>query len=394
MSRIDYGAEPTPPPGFEDARNLRQQARAAGMNPNYWYAVELDSNIEPGEVHEVVFWKRSFALFRDERGELHAIENRCAHRHLKLSEGEVKGCQLICPYHGWTYDGDGRLARVPHNDFGKTLNLKLRHFPVKVRYGLVFLFPGDPELAETRRIPDIPELEGPDRWVCVPLEYTWHGHHSMIIDNVSDLTHGYLHRKWRPFYGDELVRVEETDDRVLCEYKSKIGAGRFMDIVIDRSQHAGDRYIACYDYPYHWSNIEEFVKHFLCVLPIDERTSRIFFLVYYRHFKVPFLPLEVPRRLMEPLVRFGQRYMVDPLFQEDGWAVAQEQIGWERHWNEPLAEPNPVVRAFQRLTVRKWQEHLDEASGRQAHVSTDRLRKAPSSPGTEAAASSPEASHG
>ena len=57
------GAQPSPP-GFEQAANLRQQARAAGMDPDYWYAVEEVRRVKPGTVVEVVFWKRSIALFR------------------------------------------------------------------------------------------------------------------------------------------------------------------------------------------------------------------------------------------------------------------------------------------------------------------------------------------
>jgi phenylpropionate dioxygenase-like ring-hydroxylating dioxygenase large terminal subunit len=43
------------------------------------------------------------ALFRLSDGRLGAIENRCAHRQLKLSVGQVQGCTLTCRYHGWAY---------------------------------------------------------------------------------------------------------------------------------------------------------------------------------------------------------------------------------------------------------------------------------------------------
>ena len=49
------------PPGFADATNLRQQARASGLDPNYWYVVEIERNLAVGEVKEVVFWRRSIA---------------------------------------------------------------------------------------------------------------------------------------------------------------------------------------------------------------------------------------------------------------------------------------------------------------------------------------------
>jgi len=93
-------------------------------------------------------------------------------------------------------------------------------------------------------------------------------------------------------------------------------------------------------------------------LPIDERTTRVFFLFYYRDFKVPFLPFKMPERLMTPLIKLGHQYMVRPLFDEDGWAVAREQEAFEKHWDAPLAEVNPQVMAFQRLTVRKWEEYV------------------------------------
>ncbi|MCY4428989.1 MAG: hypothetical protein OXC11_01170, partial [Rhodospirillales bacterium] len=57
-----------PPPCFEEAGTPRQQARAAGMDPNYWYAVEEVRRVKPGTVVEVVFWKHSIALFRGTDG--------------------------------------------------------------------------------------------------------------------------------------------------------------------------------------------------------------------------------------------------------------------------------------------------------------------------------------
>src|SRR5690349_3022820 len=101
-------------PDFREARNPRQKARAAGLHPDYWYAVERDSAVKPGQVVEIKFWKKSIALFRSQDGTLHALEDRCAHRQLKLSIGEVDGCNLVCAYHGWAYNGEGRVEKIPH----------------------------------------------------------------------------------------------------------------------------------------------------------------------------------------------------------------------------------------------------------------------------------------
>jgi phenylpropionate dioxygenase-like ring-hydroxylating dioxygenase large terminal subunit len=100
-------------PTFLDARNKRQKVRAAGMHPDHWFPAEYDDRVAKGEVVEVKFWGKSIALFRDTTGELHAIENRCAHRQIKLSKGEIRGCHVVCPYHGWTYDGTGGCTLIP-----------------------------------------------------------------------------------------------------------------------------------------------------------------------------------------------------------------------------------------------------------------------------------------
>ena len=352
-------AAPDAPPGFADAGNLRQQARAAGMDPNYWYPVEQVRRIKPETVIEVVFWKRSIALFRGKDGTFQAIEDRCAHRQLKLSIGDVQGCRLVCAYHGWEYGGKGRSPGVPHDPRGRSFpNLALRTYPVKVRYGLVWLFPGDPEQAEVRRIPDIPELERPGRWTCLPLCFTWSAHHSMVIDNVCDFTHAHLHRRFRPFDGATLTRCETLGDNVHLAYDTQVGCGRISGLFVDHRRLNTNRMELCYEYPYQWSNTDDAIKHWLFVLPVDERTSRVFFLFYFKSLKIPLLPVRIPRLAMNAVLRVSSRLLITPLLTQDRFALEAEQEGYEKHWDARPVEFNPVVRAFQKVTVRKWQEHL------------------------------------
>ena len=357
---LDVSPAPGAPPGFEEARNLRQQARASGMDPDYWYAVEEERRVKPGTVVEIIFWKRSIALFRGLDGSFHAIENRCAHRQLKLSLGQVHGCRLVCAYHGWQYDGNGRCVEIPHNRRGRgPLKLSLRTYPVKVRYGLIWLFPGKPEQSKLRQIPDIPEIEGPARWACVPLVFTWSAHHSMVIDNVSDFTHAYLHRRYRPFEeGATLTRCETAGDNVHVAYDTRVGRGRLSGLFVDHGRLDTDHMELCYQYPYQWSNTDDAIKHWLFVLPIDERTTRVFFLFYFKSLKIPLLPVRIPRFAMSAVLKISNRLLIGPLLEQDRFAVEAEQQGYENHWNAPPIELNPAVRAFQDVTVRKWREHL------------------------------------
>ncbi len=351
---------PGPPPTFEQAKNRRQKARAAGLDPNHWYAVERSSSLRKGDRIEASFLGRKMAVFRGHDGIVRGLENRCAHRHLKLTEGAVEGCRLVCPYHGWAYDGDGK-AHIPHDLFGhREPNIRIATVPVKERYGLVFVFPGDPELATVRDIPSIPELEGPRPWPHAIVLFDCVGHHSMLLENVSDFTHGFLHRKFKPFEGTEVLRCEEVGDRVEIEYKSKIAAGRLQNLFIDRSASDCDHMLACFDYPYHWSNTDDRIKHFLFTLPQDDSHNRHIFIFYVRPdiIRLPFLGAKLPYRLVSAMMK-AQRYMtLQPLLGQDVWVLRHEQEGWEHHWDRPAPELSPVVRAFQDLTIRKWEEYL------------------------------------
>ncbi len=346
-------------PTFAEAQNRRQKARAAGLDPNYWYAVEHDAALAVGKVQEVKFWGQSVALYRDMSGRLHAVEDRCAHRQLPLHLGVVVGDRLVCQYHGWEYNGCGELVGVGHTLFGKAMpKCKVRHYPVRVRYGLVWIFFGDPERAESTPMPHIPELEGEDRWECVPVDFTWRAHHSMIIDNVSDFTHAYLHRRFKPFTDAVLTRLETKGDVVELDYDTKVGGGSISGRFVDRASVDTNAMTLAFDYPYQRSSTDGKIKHWCFILPIDEQTTRTFFLFYFDCFIVPFTKVKIPKRLMRPFLQISNELLVKPLLREDGIAVEAEQAGYEKHWNEPVYDLNPAVHAFQGVIVRKWEAHL------------------------------------
>ncbi|NJK33298.1 MAG: Rieske (2Fe-2S) protein [Deltaproteobacteria bacterium] len=113
------------------------------------------------QIVEVRFWGESVALYRDENGRLHAIENRCAHRQLPLTAGNVVGDRIVCDYHGWQYNGAGELTDVPHSLFGKKMpQCRLRTYPVRVRYGLVWIFFGDVDRPTRRPCRRFPSSKG------------------------------------------------------------------------------------------------------------------------------------------------------------------------------------------------------------------------------------------
>ncbi|MFC0675222.1 non-heme iron oxygenase ferredoxin subunit [Brachybacterium hainanense] len=70
--------------------------------------------LAPGEVLALEVDGVEIALARDEDGDVHALEDRCSHDDIALSDGDVEGCTLECWKHGSQFDlATGRPLQLP-----------------------------------------------------------------------------------------------------------------------------------------------------------------------------------------------------------------------------------------------------------------------------------------
>jgi hypothetical protein len=343
-----------------DASALRGQAWAAGLDPAYWYPVEYDRAIGPGQVVEVTSRHATLALFRGRDGRLAALENHCAHRQVKLSAGRVEGCRLTCRYHGWSYDVDGRLVTVPHELFGNAFPaVRLRSYPVRVRYGLIWVFFGDARLSEERPLPRIPEIDGEAAWPHVVIDFTVRAHPAAIVNNIMDSTHvPSLHRQFRTrtlVYG-KVTNCEVKGDTVTVGHDIRLDRRGLLQFLLSslRTGHQD----ACYEYPYLWVAVGNVYKLWNFMLPIDARTTRVFMMSCADRVKIPFTPFRAPTALLRPALGLAKRVLVKPLFEEDVWSFEAEQAGYESSERMLSLDLHPAIRPCYELTIRKWQEHL------------------------------------
>lgn len=99
------------------------------------------------------------AVWRDPGGGVHAWDNRCPHRGMRLSHGFVRGDNLACLYHGWHFGQDGVCAYIPaHPDLEPPATIRTKRFEVTERSGVIWVC-----VAGTLAIPDTHGLELPVR---------------------------------------------------------------------------------------------------------------------------------------------------------------------------------------------------------------------------------------
>ncbi|MBR0784862.1 aromatic ring-hydroxylating oxygenase subunit alpha [Bradyrhizobium iriomotense] len=119
----------------------------------FWYALMPVDHLKDGPKPFTLLGE-PIVLFLDANGEPAALEDRCCHRTAKLSKGWCNNGNIVCGYHGWEYDRDGKLVMIPQFPFEQPVpEAKARSFRAKARYGYVWIALDEP-LAD---IPEIPE---------------------------------------------------------------------------------------------------------------------------------------------------------------------------------------------------------------------------------------------
>ena len=187
----------------------------------------------------------------------------------------------------------------------------------------------------------------------------------MVIDNICDFSHAFLHRKYKPFIDAKLTHHEADDDKVYLTYDAYMAGGRISGIFVDRNRVNTRSIELCYEYPYQWTNTGDSIKNWSFMLPIDEKTTRVFFLFYFDALKIPLISMKTPKWLTQLVLNIAKPLVFKPILDEDGIALEAELLSYETYWNAPPIELNPVVPMFQRLTARKWEGYLERSKNTQ-----------------------------
>lgn len=154
---------------------------------NCWYVAAWDYELIDGRKLARTILEKPIVMFRGESGRYIAFDDRCCHRGAPLSMGRVEGDCLRCMYHGMKYDPSGACIEVPGQErIPKTL--RVRSYPVEERGRLLWIWMGDPALADPDLIVDYPPLHDPE-WRGLPAYLHYDANYLLIVDNLSDLAH-------------------------------------------------------------------------------------------------------------------------------------------------------------------------------------------------------------
>ena len=169
-----------------------------GNNPpfvrNVWYCAAWSEEVSEQLLSRKIL-NEPTVIFRDEMGAPKALRDFCPHKLAPLSLGRHLGDRVECPYHGLQFDGTGRCVHNPHGNGITPRAADVRSFPLVERDTILWIWMGDPALADPAKIPDCSYLNSPQRR-SIKNVFPVAGNYRLSIENLMDLGHVFfVHRQ-------------------------------------------------------------------------------------------------------------------------------------------------------------------------------------------------------
>ena len=227
-----------------------EREREAVFGRTWQFACHASALKRAGDFVAFAIGKVPHLAVRDRQGAVRCYHNVCRHRAHGLAEGCGNRAFIVCPYHGWRYDLDGRLRSAPGEDrvpgFDRS-TIALSEVRAEVFCGFVFVnldagaapmahwYPGvEQELRAF--VPDIEAL-APVSHVVVEEACNW----KVSVENYSECYHCRL---THPTFSSGVIDPDSYDIRPqghCLRHTTRSAGADSMTYAIDaQNAHAGE----------------------------------------------------------------------------------------------------------------------------------------------------------
>src|SRR3990167_9556644 len=79
-----------------------------------WHCLGLLKTFKDGKPHAIEAFGTKLVVFADSKGDIKVLDGYCRHMGGDLTQGEVKGDSIACPFHDWRWGGNGKCTGIPY----------------------------------------------------------------------------------------------------------------------------------------------------------------------------------------------------------------------------------------------------------------------------------------
>jgi phenylpropionate dioxygenase-like ring-hydroxylating dioxygenase large terminal subunit len=259
---------------------------------NQWYVILDSKELKSNKPLKIKRFNEELSIWRDESGRACCIIDKCCHRGVSLACGKLVNGRLECPFHGFLYDGSGKVTLIPANGRNKAVpeTMKAHAFKTHEAYGFIWAWWGDEDkvTAEPFFFKELGDFS------YSTFKDHWNVHYSRAIENQLDVVHlPFVHRTTIGRGNKTLVNgpVVVRENELLTFYVNNvIDDGKKVPLKPDEIPDYKKLFSLQFHYPNIWQNlISDKIRAFAAFVPVDEENSIVYIRYYQRLIRVPLL---------------------------------------------------------------------------------------------------------
>jgi phenylpropionate dioxygenase-like ring-hydroxylating dioxygenase large terminal subunit len=314
------------------------------MIPNQWYAVLESKEVPKKNPVGVTRLGEKLVFWRDNKGNVICLRDKCAHRGAELSIGKIcKGRETIqCPFHGLEYDHSGKCTIIPANGKNTPVPERFRvtSFPTREAHDFIWIWWGE----NLEEYPPLPFFEDIDKkFKYKTYTEVWPVHYSRAIENQLDVVHlPFVHRTTigraqHTLIHGPLVEPNEDNNELLIWVYDQKDDGKTTPLKPEEFSEDMKIFHLQFKFPHIWQNyLGSKVRIFIAFVPVDEEHTKFYMRFYQKFMRIP---------LLKNIVNwFGIRSSIVILHQDQRVVITQDPIKTSLKMGEHLIQgDNPIV---------------------------------------------------
>ena len=165
-----------------------------------WYVIGKKSDFLFNKPIKATIWNKNYVVWKNKDNNFIGLDDVCPHKGASLSKGKVCNNHIVCPYHGYEFDENGVLDKVPGISFQSSHIYDLPKYKVIEKNGWVYLntfsdiakIDNSTGLAYVDNIFTEPEVERNDTAVFLEMDFNCYSR--ILSENSLDVMHiGFVH---------------------------------------------------------------------------------------------------------------------------------------------------------------------------------------------------------
>jgi len=104
-----------------------------------WYVVGKSTDFVRNRPYKARIWNKNYVVWKNSDGNYTALDDVCSHKGASLSAGKIINNNIMCPYHGYEFNCNGTLSKVPGICFHPSPVYDLPKYDIVDKNGWVYI---------------------------------------------------------------------------------------------------------------------------------------------------------------------------------------------------------------------------------------------------------------